>query len=507
MALTDSQKNSLRHPFQWLFEPTPEKTPSNPDQENPDGSIPRRELSGLMFGLMGQNQLYGLAGGWFFHFMTNVLKIRPETVGTMMGIITAWDAVNDTIAGGIIDNYRFKNGQKLVPWVKYTSPLMAVFAFFMFVNWGYANTNQALLYSTIVYLLWDSVYSFQDSAIWGLTAIISPRSSEKARSVQWAEVGVTLGGLIPGLLGAFFSGDGLGPFNQQQIYLAFAVILCLGGGFISLFACRVRERIPNPPKTESVFKGIIDLRHNYILWLFILSDVLSNLSPRMSDVFLYQSYHDYHIGSWTLPAGLTVTIVGAVMGIPDMAMKFFANKIIDKFGGGRRLMIIAKIVSICVRIVCYFIRIDTLPRLILTRAVGIINSIPNSVNGVAMRSMIADSVDYVEWKTGKRTEGMTMAARNFQSKINGAIGNVVQGFTLAAIDYDADAIDEGREQSEMFQTWRWPTFQLGPVIGLVTSVIPLIALKLPDYDKIGKDLAERRAARKEAEEAETVEMK
>jgi len=504
MALSDSQKTALRNPFQWLFEPTPKATSENLAQENPDGSIPRNELAGLMFGLLGQNQLYGMAGSRFFHFLTNVLHINTTNVGIMTGIITTYDACNDPIAGAIMDKNRFKNGQKLVPWIRYTSPLIAIFAFLMFVNWGYATEGQALVYSIIVYLLWDALYSFQDAGLWGLTAIISTRSEERARSVQWAEVGVTLGGLIPGLLGMFFSGSGLFGITQQNYYLVFAAILCLGGGFLSVAACRVNERVPSPPETISILKNIGQLKHNYILWLFILMDVLSNLSPRVEDVYLFQTHADYQLGSWVIPASVTVTILGAVTGIPSLVTKFVATKVIDRFGGNKKAMIVARLAGLVVRVIVYFIRIETLPRLILTRVVQMISSIPDSVNGVAMRTMIADSVDYVEWVTGRRTEGITMAMRNFQSKLCGAVGRLMQGLSLTFLQFNSRNVERNIPQNKHYQDWVWPVYQLGPGIGAILSLIPLLLLKMPDMDKIAADLAERRAERALAEGGEPV---
>ena len=46
MALTDYQRNALRHPLRWLF---------NNQPEDPDGNdIPRRELTFFTLGLWGK---------------------------------------------------------------------------------------------------------------------------------------------------------------------------------------------------------------------------------------------------------------------------------------------------------------------------------------------------------------------------------------------------------------------------------------------------------------------
>jgi hypothetical protein len=59
-------------------------------------------------------------------------------------------------------------------------------------------------------------------------------------------------------------------------------------------------------------------------------------------------------------------------------------------------------------------------------------------------------------------------------------------------------------QNAHYQKWIWPVYKLGPVIGLVMSLIPLFVLKYPDSLKarVEADLAERRKARALADDGE-----
>ena len=56
------------------------------------------------------------------------------------------------------------------------------------------------------------------------------------------------------------------------------------------------------------------------------------------------------------------------------------------------------------RVVAFFIGFDTLPKMIAVIAIISISSVPTNMVGIAQRALLCDSIDYTEWKTGKRTE-------------------------------------------------------------------------------------------------------
>jgi len=484
--MTEQQRNALRHPFRWLF---------NTEPEQPD-EIPRKELASFTIGLMGQNQLYGMAGNWFFHFCTNVLHLSPLIVGRMTGIITVFDALNDPVAGALIDKHRFKDGRKLLPWIKITSPFIALFAFMLFINWNIPSTGLKVLYCVSIFVMWDVLYSFQDAALWGMTAAISNNSGQRARATQWADIGSMLGGLLPGLLLPMLSGNGAFGLTQQQVYILFATFMCLGGGFISMAALGMTERAKEIEIIkDSIWRNIGVLRHNYMLLLFLASEILRRCAPRVTDVYIYQQM-TFKIGETEIPAPLLVTILVAVTGLPGTAMKFIATKIADRVGGMKRIMIISILTEITVRTLQFFIGIKTLPRFILMYSLQFFHELPNSINNIAMRSMISDSVEYVEWKTGKRTEGITMSVRNLMSKMGGAVERYIQGLCLNFLQYSAINVERGLPQNAHFHKWVWPVYRLGPVLGLVFALIPILILRYPASLKlkVESEMAERRKA-------------
>jgi len=501
VALSQTQRAAIRHPIRWFL---------RTETESP-GEIPRKELTFFSLAHWGQSSLHNMAGSdRFFHFCTNVLMIKPETVGQVLGATTLFDAINDPVAGSIIDGYRFKDGRKLLPWIKYTSPLIAIIAFLMFVNWN-LPAGLAVAYSAAVYVVWDILYSFRDAAIWGMTATVSPHSDQRARSSQFADIGAMIGGLLPSLTMPMLSGGGAFGLNQQQVYLIFAVVLCLGGGFMSLFAMGMNERVRSQPPAKKqgdkmhgareFFLNISYLRHNHIILLLLASEVLSAASPRVNDIYIYQQL-SYQVGGREISAGLLVTIFGAVTLLPGGILKFFATKIAARVGGMKRIIVIARIASIATGLLGFLVGIKSVWALALVQLIDGFSNLPGSLNSIAWRALVGDSVDYVEWKIGKRTEGITMSVRNFMAKLANAIRRFIQGYTLVFLQFDPKLVERGIQQNAHFQRWIWPAFRLGPVLGLAASLIPLLLLKYPESlrRQVEAEMLERRALAAAGEE-------
>ncbi|MCL2508838.1 MAG: MFS transporter [Oscillospiraceae bacterium] len=488
MALTEEQRDVLRHPIRWF-------------SKAEEDVIPRKELLGVLLATVGQSSMFGMAGAnWFFHFCTNVLMLDPKIVGGMTGAMPVFDAVIDPVVGGVIDWHQFKDGRKLVPWIRNLAIPAAFMAFMLFVNWNISGTVYKVVYCVGIYLIWDTLYSFLNTSLLGLTAAISPHSKQRVRAVQWLDIGVLIGSFFPELLLPFLSGTGgNGSFglNQQQIYLLFAAIMCGGGGLLFMTVTGTKERVTAMQgASRNPFVLIFNvLRHNHILLLFMVVDLVRAASPYVSEAYVYQQV-TYNVGGKTIPASALMTIFMILAGLPGASLKLVAVKVIDRVGSMKRVLILAAITDVVTRVVACIIGISSIPRLVLVYVCETISNIPWGVYGIAQRAMISDSVDYVEWKTGQRTEGITMSARNLTGKLGAGLRRIVMGFCLDFIQYNPENVKLGIPQNAHCQKWAWPTYKLGTAFGALVSLIPLMMLNYPDSLKtqVESDLALRRAA-------------
>ena len=106
---------------------------------------------------------------------------------------------------------------------------------------------------------------------------------------------------------------------------------------------------------------------------------------------------------------------------------------------------------------------------------------------IAHRSLITNSIDEMELKTGERTEGIAFSMQNFVSKVTGAIPKFIQGYMLKFMGFNENLTVGGKklegsalvraQTSPLFLKYRWHQFILGPAIGSVLYLIVILFLK------------------------------
>ena len=79
----------------------------------------------------------------------------------------------------------------------------------------------------------------------------------------------------------------------------------------------------------------------------------------------------------------------------------------------------------------YFIGYDAPWKLVVCAIGLVLLGIPQGVNNIITYAMIGDTVDYLEWKTGERAEGICFAMQTFINKIGMALGAFIGVFSYS----------------------------------------------------------------------------
>ena len=116
-----------------------------------------------------------------------------------------------------------------------------------------------------------------------------------------------------------------------------------------------------------------------------------------------------------------------------------------------------------------------------------------------MFGLEADTVEYGEWQTGKRSEGATYALFSFVRKVTQSIGGALGAWALAIGGYvAASAVDPNPVQPES------AILAIKATIGLLPAVAALIAMlifiKYPLNDEKFKQIRDETEARKRAKD-------
>ncbi len=441
-----------------------------------DGRVPNRNLFAYAAGIAGQNMHYSFINGWLFYFCNNILKISADAVGYITSISRLWDSVNDPIIGALIDRHRFKNGEKLRPYLRYLPAIIGVLSLLMFTDFGFSG-NMPVIYILVCYLIWDVFYSMQDVALWGMLALSSPSSEERARVAQWTALGVTAGCTVAGVF-PMAKDIAVNTFgiSDKTVFFVGALILSVGGQLITLAATKMDESVKEEnKKDESLFEAIFVLRHNKTLLFISLARILECVKLSVPWAYFFESQVSYKVGSLEIGGGTAQVVYGAVSGLPGTAAMLAATKIVEAVGGMKKVLILAQVSSIVLRIVSYFIGFKSIWRILIVMLIMGLQSIPANMVNIAHRSLMSDSIDYVEYTTGKRTEGITFSMQNFATKVGEAISLFINGKLLTLVGYNQNIAMTA--QNAVFMKWQWPMFILGPVVGAVLYLLAIAFVK------------------------------
>lgn len=472
--------------------------------------IPKKEVGSFIWGLCGQNMVYSLIGASFFtYFMTDIAMFPAAIVSVLLIVMKVWDGVNDPIVGSFIDRHTFKNGEKLRPFLKYTPLPVGIFTVLMFLVFSTAEDLLWLrvAYFVIVYICWDLAYTVQDVSIWGITAMVSPNSNERDKFVQWARtIGSCVYGAlsvgIPMVLEMIANAKGV---SMALVTAVFAVIFGLGGAMISYRCSKAQERIRvnKAEQQASLAESFSLLFKNKMMLLVTLANLCGALgfgANLVTYFFKYEIPADFVGGGIIGALGLT-TIYFALTGLPSFIGMVFADKLKKWLGSYVNVLILIQIVNIIVRVIAYFVGYEGKKLWIAMILIGI-GSIPSGAASIAQTSIFCDSIDYMEWKTGKRTEGITFSMQTSFTKISSGITAGLATMALSVLGYkaiDNAAVYVGT-QTAAFDKWMWPLVILTPAVASVLFIIPLLFINYTKEKRaiVESDLKARRLGEKES---------
>lgn len=476
--------------------------------------ISRREQCGFVVGLSGQNLVYSLVGASFFtYFMTDIALFPALTVSVLLIVMKIWDGINDPIVGSFIDKHTFKNGEKMRPFLRYTPLPVGIATVLLFVVF---STKEDLLwlrvaYFVIMYICWDLAYTVQDVSIWGITAAVSPNSNERDRFVQWAR---TIGSCVYSVfstaipMGLEMIANATGA-SMALMAFVFALIFGLGGSMLSYRCYAVQERIhvAQEVQQKSLWESFSLLFKNKMLLLVTLANLMGSFGFGVNLVtyfFKYKISADF-LGENSLIGALGLTtIYYVVTGLPGFLGMILADKIKKWCHGYVHALVVMQVCNIVARVIAYCIGFEG-NRLWFAMAVIGLGGIPLGAASIAQTAIFCDSIDYMEWKTGKRTEGITFSMQTAFSKISSGITAGLATLALHLMRYKPieGAATYVGTQSAAFERWIWPLVILTPAIASVLFIIPLLFIRYSPAQRaqVEQELKERRAAQEAAHAA------
>ena len=393
----------------------------------------------LAYGIANAGQCFGyniIAGSYLSLFFVKVFGVPPEAVAAMMLFLGLWDTINDPLMGTIIDKTRTRYG-KLRPYLLIVPiPLglatIALFAGPQILGEN-AETISKIIYMFVSYFIWELFYTLGDVPFWGMSAAISPSPSDRTRVISSARfVSGLIGGLSTTILVVLMdlSNNGTIPLSLSQVFLLMAIIAgTFGMALFSLSGICTKERVVQTIKEPSVLDGFKALVKNKPLLLIVIGNVLGAVSGIGGFFQAYYYSEVVEMNSLTIIISLPGTILGFVtyLLIPKIKQKFDNRQIIFLNGFVRLVMgVLVFIVGLK-----FFRNLWVVVPLLMVQ--NLLFSFFNTINMVIPTEMIGDTIDYMEWKTGERNEGVSFSVLTFVGKLTGSISGSIGNFLIPIV--------------------------------------------------------------------------
>lgn len=396
-------------------------------------------VSKLCFGIgaFGKDAVYAIVGTYLMMYLTDYRSVAPAFVGALFMVARIWDAFNDPFMGMVVDNTRSKWG-KFRPWILIGTILNAIVLALLFANNGLEGRSY-LVWCAVFYILWGMTYTIMDIPYWSLVPALTDDENERSQISAIPRIFASFAWLVINSFGLIMVAK-LGAGDDVR---GFAILACIisvvfvVASLLTVATCK--EQIITPKAEKTSVKGMIDVLFKNDQVKVILGIALFfNIAYQLSNSFAL--YYFKYVAERTYATegnGVLYPVYAAVAGFAQMGsmavLPFLSKKI------GKKISFFFASFLPVLGFALLWIFGYLAPKNVFL--VGVCSAVINSGVGfmlVFITVILAEVVDYGEYKLGTRNESILFSMQTFVVKFAGAFSGFVGGIGLTAIGYVAN---------------------------------------------------------------------
>lgn len=423
------------------------------------------------FGDLASQFVWTFVGSYLTIFYTDVVGLAPIIVSAIMLGARAWDAVNDPLMGALAERTRSKFG-RFRPYIAFGCPFLAIFGVLTFTNPFGGSQTSDVIWAAVTYIVAGMLYTLTNIPYAALAGVMSEDANQRNMINTSRNIGMNLGMVIvnacSATLALMFSGseaevaNGHGYMMTAVVYGIISIPL-----FLTVFFTAKENIQPLSDVQKFSFKDTINnlIKNKYLMIITLIMAL--QMTAFMGRIAVTAYYVIYCLGSFTMIATImTIPSIGGIIG------SFFVPMAAKKFGK-RNVLMGSMIVQGIGLLIMYFAPFDNMAMVLAGCWIfGLFN-----VGFPMTLSMVADSVDYMELKTGIRTDGTAYATYGLATKLGNALGGSVGVLLLAAFGYVANT-----EQTQRAMNGINTVVNLIPAILFFLAAIACFLWNISDKD-------------------------
>ncbi len=474
----------------------------------------------MSFALKGTVQTF-----WLVYMM-----METGLLSALLLVVQIWDAVNDPLIGSFIDNdkRKYKMGKfKTYIFIGACGLLIAGAAVFLpFPNAGVVV--KAILF-VLGYIVWDACYTIANVPYGSMLSLITEDSGERAQLSTWRSIGSMFGNIVPMVILPMIiwqkvTYDGTGdyhtnPLTGEAYKIGDPVLDPLTG---EQFETLLGERV----FWAALIMGVL----GFIAFMFMIKKITIRAdenSVKTNDSQKFNIIKAFGNFMKNRPAvGATVAAMGMFLGmqsattantimfatyfnkasmsgivqmigfLPMVLFLPFIKKLVNKFGkkeasvAGTLLSVLGGIIMMI------FPMVENRDTALIVYLAGLIAfGIGMGVYTCVSWAMMADAIDYNEWKFGTREEGTVYSLHSFFRKLAQGIGPSIVLAIMGVLGYQSKLGTIGQSvETSHNMCWLVAGLYLFSAVVQFIGVAVIYNLDKKTLEKMNNELEERRAA-------------
>lgn len=394
--------------------------------EGENRSLHMKERIGYGVGDFANNMMYTPVNSFFTYFLTNIAGLGAGVVGTILLVSRLLDGVSDLIVGSFMEKIHSKHG-KARPWLLWWCIPFAVSLVLMFTAPDFGTTGK-IVYAFLTYnLAVTVVYTAINLPFGSLAALMTKNQTERGYLNISKMVFAFGGGMVVNAatlpLVKFFGNDSSAWQKTFMVYGVVAIIFFLIVFFTTKEAVTEEAQKSGTAEKVDIKKALVSLLKNkywmILLGIFFLNSVVN----AFIGVNVY--YAQYIMNDDSLVGNLSI-----FQNIASFAAFAVCTVVIRKVGKQK-----IAISGVAISFIGYAMVLLNPTSYAVLYTAAVIKGVGNAALSGVMYGMLADTVEYNDWHSGIRAEGLVFSANSIGQKVGSGIGSAVLGWVLAAFGF------------------------------------------------------------------------
>lgn len=437
-------------------------------------------------GTVGRDMFYTMISMFFMVYLTDVLNLPDDKLWLVGGVLTGlriFDALNDPIMGIIVDNTNTRWG-KFKPAMLLGALTSAIFFILMFTNL-WSSSSAYILIFILLYLAWDITYGLNDIGYWSMLPALTLDQKQREKIGAFARICANIGlfvvvvGIDP-VTKAMSSA--LGDAKTAWLVLAVIIsVIMIGFQLFTLFGAKeIRSSFKKEEATtlRGMFKAIF--RNDQLLFTVIsMALFMIGYTTTTSFGWYFFKYAFRDEGMYS--------IFALILGVSQIcALAFFP--LFSRRFNRKQLYMTATILVLAGYVLFFFSPMNMIP----IGIAGVLIFVGQAFIEVLMLMFLADTIEYGQWKSGKRNQAVTLSVQPLINKIGGAIATGIMTVTLIISGINSANKPEDVTEGGLL-TLKIAMFILPLICIVVGYIVYRLKYKIDKkfYDQIVADLKQR----------------